>query len=121
MNPSQPCQVKAGFNLNVAFPPLNMGLLEMFRLRFKEYKNSYNPERGYSSSSFNKFARCPYMFKTTVSSVIHVNLLIYVSNQHLSEILQSAALTTFFRCKMRFIDNLFNNKTVIMLKLMNIV
>ena len=32
--------LKAGLNLNVVFPLLDMGLIEIFRSRFKQYKNS---------------------------------------------------------------------------------
>ena len=31
--------IKAGVHMNVVFPPLNMGLIEISRSRFKQYKN----------------------------------------------------------------------------------
>ncbi len=52
-----------------------------------------------------------------LSSVHNRYPAIYVCCQDSSEVLQSAIYHSFSNCKMHFVDNLFNNKAIILLNL----
>ena len=47
--------IKAGVHVNVVFPPLNMGLLDISRSRFKQSKNSMLISQFYVLGSFVNF------------------------------------------------------------------